>query len=407
MTGFSQVFVKSTLKANREKMVQNLLQHSINENLSQALTDSTEADWQSAFTALEFLQYQSPWVTERIDQACEELGTRTIPFECALLQLLHGNYPNRYYAQVRSLLTQTADVKVFAMSASYILKTPLGATDIPFLLEKTKQISAQNPNNPVLEQLLFDINTYLQPYAIPNIAGLFKPYYLPGQVLVLSFQRKNRDFPGLVLVRDTNGNVIRRPDNQYFSVPQLARSSNNMPGYISNGNTPEGIFRMQGTDVSRNGFIGPTGNVQLTMPFEKTPAHFYADSTKKDTTWDLNDYRKLIAEGLKDYYPMYQSYYSGKSGRTEIIIHGTTINPSYYIGRPFYPLTPTMGCLSSKEIWNEQTGFLMESDQQKLIEAIKTAGGAKGYVIVINLSDEERPVELKDILTFMESARDK
>lgn len=192
---------------------------------------------------------------------------------------------------------------------------------------------------------------------------------------------------------------------RYFSVPQLARSINNLPGFLSNGNTPEGIFRMKGYDVSRASFIGPTVNIQLTMPFEKSPKHFYADSSITDTTWNINYYKNLLPKEWKDYYPAYQSYYAGKAGRTEIIIHGTTVNPAYYTSQPYYPLTPTLGCLTSKEIWNEQTGQRQESDQQQLIQAMIKAGGANGYTIVINIDDEQRPVALYDIVPLIEKAQ--
>jgi hypothetical protein len=188
-------------------------------------------------------------------------------------------------------------------------------------------------------------------------------------------------------------------------VPQLARSVNNLPGYLSNGNTPEGVFRMKGYDVSRASFIGPTVNVQLTMPFEKSPQHFYADSNITDTNWDINYYRTLLPKGWKDYYPMYQSYYAGKAGRSEIIIHGTTVNPMYYIKEPYYPLTPTQGCLTSKELWSEETGQRLQSDQQQLINAMIKAGGANGYCIVINIDDEKRPVLLYDIVPLIEKVQ--
>ena len=63
-----------------------------------------------------------------------------------------------------------------------------------------------------------------------------------------------------------------------------------------------------------------------------------------------------------------------------------------------------MGCLTSKEIWNEETGQRLESDQQKLINAMIPAGGAQGYTIVININDEQRPVLLYDIIPLLEKA---
>ena len=400
--GFSQLFFKSTLKVNREKMYRNLVQNGINKNLSVPLSDSAEETWQGAFWALELLQLKSLWINGRIDLAAEQMHGRSESFQRAALELLYSNYPGKYYQPVKLLLMQTGNAKIFAMCAAYILNSDNAVADANFLSVKTKQQLALQPENPILQQLLYQVEHFNKPIAVANIDGFLKNNYLPGNILVFSFQRKNRNYPGIVMVRNAEGNFIKDSTGLYFSVPQLARSISNLPGYLSNGNTPEGIFRMKGYDVSSNGFIGPTVNVQLTMPFEKSPAHFYADSTITDTSWNINYYRNLLPKDVKDYYPIYQSYYAGKAGRTEIIIHGTTINPAYYNTQPYYPLTPTMGCLTSKEIWNEQTGQRTESDQQKLINALITAGGSQGYAIVINLDDEQRPVALYDIIPLLE-----
>ncbi len=404
VTGFSQLYFKSTLKVNREKMYRNLVQKSINKNLALPLTDSTEETWQGAFWALELLQVKSMWINGRIDMAAEQMHSRSENFQRAALELLYSNYAGKYYQPVKLLLMQTGNAKIFAMCAAYILNSQYAAADVNFLSVKTKQQLALQPDNPILQQLLYQVEDFNKPITTPDINGFLKKSYLPGHVLVFSFQRKNRNYPGIVMVRDAHGNFIKDSTGLYFSVPQLARSINNLPGYLSNGNTPEGIFRMKGYDVSTNGFIGPTVNVQLTMPFEKSPAYFYADSAISDTTWNINYYRNLLPKNLKDYYPIYQSYYAGKAGRTEIIIHGTAINPAYYKSQPYYPLTPTMGCLTSKEIWNEETGQRLESDQQKLINAMIPAGGAQGYTIVININDEQRPVLLYDIVPLLEKA---
>jgi hypothetical protein len=164
---------------------------------------------------------------------------------------------------------------------------------------------------------------------------------------------------------------------------------------------------MDGFDHSKSSFIGPTTNIQLTMPFEFMASHFYQDSTLTDSTWDINMYKGLLPANFRNYIPMFQSYHAGKAGRTEIIAHGTTVDPGYYKGMKYYPLTPTQGCLCTKEIWNETTGKILESDQQKLINAITQAGGPHGYAIVINIDDRQEPVTINDIIPFLKLARQK
>jgi len=60
-----------------------------------------------------------------------------------------------------------------------------------------------------------------------------------------------------------------------------------------------------------------------------------------------------------------------------------------------------MGCLCTKEIWNEEDGKRITSDQQQLVNAIQLAGGPNGYYIVIELNDEQRPVTPEDILPLL------
>ena len=400
----AQLYSKTTLKANREKTYRNLVQNSIQKNLSYPLSDSTEDNWQDAFYALELLQYRSLWIDNNIRIAAERLSTQSANFQRAALELFYSNYPDTFYQPVKLLLMQTQEPKIFAMCANYILQSKRAKEDVNFLAVKTQQLLSTYPDNAILQQLAFAINDRKSPANTPSLVPLFKASYLPGHTLVFSFQRKNRNYPGLVMVRDGNGKFVKDSSGNYFSGPQLARSVNNLPGYLTNGNTPEGIFRMKGYDVSRSSFIGPTVNVQLSMPFEKSPQHFYADSALKDTTWTLASYQKLLPAELRNYYPLQQSFFAGKAGRTEIIIHGTTVPIAWYAKESFYPLTPTMGCLTSKEIWNEETGNRAESDQQKLINAMIPAGGAKGYAILINLDDEQRPVLLYDIIPALEKA---
>jgi len=227
---------------------------------------------------------------------------------------------------------------------------------------------------------------------------LFSSKFLPGQTIAYSIQRKNRDYPGLMIVRRYDGKFITDSNGIIFNIPQLARSITNLPFYLRNGNTPQGIFLMHGFGVSMSNFIGPTANIQLSMPVEENIKAFMRDSSITDTTWNIDYYKKLIPADLQNYLPLFYSYYAGLAGRTEIIAHGTTIDPAIYLKRPYYPLTPTSGCLCTKEIWN---GKRLESDQQKLVNALLKAGGANGYCVVIELDDAQSAVTLKDILPYI------
>ena len=394
---------KGAITASRNSLHAHLMNNTIRKNLSLELNAETEDRWEDAFYALELIYYRDSFVDSRISHAVKDLPNRTSSFQRSLLELLYTNYHDSYIQEIDTLLENTDNVKIFAMAGEYLLRAKKTGSEINALFEATeKKVKQFNP--PITEQFLYNFNTFNNELTVPSVHTLLEKNYLPGNVLMLTFQRKNRDHQGLVIVRDSSGSFVKDTTGKLFSVPQLARSINNLPGYLTNGNTPEGIFRMDGFDVSKGSMIGPTTNIQLTMPWEYMASHFYKDSLLTDSVWDLSKYKMLLPENLKNYYPMQQSFFAGMAGRTEIIVHGTTVDPYYYKGMPWFPLTPTMGCLTSKEIWSNTTGRRLQSDQQLLVDAISKAGGPHGYAIVINIDDSERPVTLEDIIPFLQKA---
>ena len=401
------IYLNEVLKASRDKLYRNLVRTTINGNLSKTLSDSTEENWQNAFGAMELINYRSPWIDHRIRSGMDSIPGRSINFQRAFLELIYTNYPWDFKKPVKELLAQTTDQKIFAMCAEYLLRNGTTAEERSALQEMVSTRLSQDNGNPFLQELLYRI----QPDSTNEIASqlheFFQKNYLPGNVLLLSFQRKNRNYPGLVMVRNAAGIFIKEDDGNYFAVPQLARSITDLPGYLTNGNTPQGIFRMYGFDHSKSIFIGPSANIQLTMPFEASASHFYKDSTLPDSLSDSRLYKKLLPAGLRNYFPLMQAYDAGKAGRTEIIAHGTTIDPSYYKGKEYYPITPTQGCLCTREIWDEGTGRLQESDQLKLANAITKAGGPYGYAIVIEIDDRQAPITINEILPFLKTAEQK
>jgi hypothetical protein len=43
----------------------------------------------------------------------------------------------------------------------------------------------------------------------------------------------------------------------------------------------------------------------------------------------------------------------------------------------------------------------MQSDQQKLVDVLKAAGGANGYCVVIEIDDQQKPISLAEILPYL------
>lgn len=395
-------YAPNTTKENRAKEYRNLVNNVINKNLALPLTDSTEDNWQDAFEALNYINYRTLWVDNKIKLAFfDSLEKRSAGFQRSLLELAYSNYRGKFIEAAYLLLKRTKDPKIFATAAEYYLA---GNKD-PNAWNRVIKVFSKRPdkddNIPAFYGMLTGlISGYTDK---KDVAAFFANLRnsVPGHVLLISFQRKNRNYPGIAVLRDQLGNFVKNDKGELFSVPQLARSHSNMPFYLPNGNTPQGFFRMNGFDVSKSMAIGPTTNIQLMMPYETNPRIFLNDPSIQDSAWTEDLYKHLLPNDLKDYLPLYESFFASKAGRTEIIAHGTTVNIDYFKGQPYYPFTPTEGCLCTKEIWSSLNGKRVESDQQKLVNALKSAGGANGYCIVIEIDNQQRPVSLNDILPYL------
>ena len=406
---------KGAIKANREKTYSNIVKNLISKNLSLPLTDSTEENWEDAFYAMEVINFKQLWVIEKIKLAFNDINKRSVGFQRALMELLYTNYSTEFKNDISKLFLVTLNAKVFAMCGEYLLRSDKSKNNIVRISE-----IGQNKTH---KYFLSDTSNFLTGYEflwpiLPATKGenkevkfnsgiLLNKTFLINNIIVYSIQRKNRNYPGIVIVRDKDGKFITDDQGNIFSVPQLARSITNMPCYLTNGNTPQGIFRMYGFDVSKSAALGPTENIQLTMPFETSVQHFLKDSTIKDSVWTPELYERLLPKALKKYHPLFQTYYSSAIGRTEIIAHGTTVNPDYYKGKTYYPYTPTQGCLCTKEIWSDKDGKRIVSDQQKLVDAVKKAGGADGYLIVIEIDGQQKPVTINEVLPYIKAATKK
>jgi hypothetical protein len=389
-------FFKDAIKEKRVKVHNNIINNLIVKNLSVPLSDSTEEDWQGAFYAIQVIQYNEPWITEKIKIAFEVPQKRSTGFQSSLLELVYSLYPAEFLTEVIELAKQTKQPKILAACAEYIFINQQREKYKSLLLKKIHELSndAEEKINPYLITIR---NKLMYPnISVPPISDFLSKDYLSQNIIVYSFQRKNRNYPGMVIVRDKEGNFIRNQKGAVFSVPQLARSVTNLPGYLSDGNTPQGIYKITGFEISRSTSIGPTPNIQLLLPFEKRASV----SNSISTTFTAN-YAALLPASWMTYYPIFESYNAGMAGRTEIIAHGTTVDPEYYYGKPYYPLTPTQGCLCTKELWSNIDGRQLESNQQKLVNAIKKAGGANGYWVVIEIDDQPKPVSLAEILPFI------
>lgn len=392
----AQTFFEFTRQTNRTKHDQNLKEGIIIGSLQQPLTVTTERAWVKAFWAMELLLYKTAHAKQKIAEAWKKSNELSESFQKALLEVTYTLYPFSFSNEVKALLTKTGSPVVFIRCAEYLLlNEPDDKGKIEKLLEQ-KFGTNDYTGFAVLKQRLK--NKAIQ--QIPPLKDIFGKQFLPGQTVIYSLQRSNRNYAGLVLIRKPDGSFVKMEDGNFFHTEQLARAITNYPFYITNGNTPQGIFRWTGFDTSSISYIGPTPNLQMLIPYESSPHIFMNNKAFTAYEWSRQLYESLLPQSWKNYDGIYQSFLAGAMGRSEIIMHGTTINPDYYKGQSYFPQTPSLGCLCSYEQWNK-TGELIVSNQQKIIDALNSIDSKNGYVVVIDLPDKNEKVTIKEMAAFI------
>lgn len=392
-----QVRYDFATEANRAKHDLRLIDTVILGALQGPLSSETEQGWRQAFWAMELMLYKTPFTESKVAQAWRKMAGLPEVFQKALLEVSYTLFPGTFQWEAGRLLQTTSAPAVFVRCAEYLLlgNNPEASRKL-IKRELEQRFGAKDfLGFEILKQRLVAGSAQKR----PPLDALFDRQFLPGETVIYSLQRSNRNYPGMVLIRDGNGHFVKNKTGEIFHASQLARSITNYPFYLTNGNTPQGLFRWTGFDTSAIAYIGPTPNLQLVMPYEASPVVFFADSTLT-TPWTKYLYASLLPTAWNSHPALYESWWAGLMGRTEIIMHGTTINPAYYKGQTYFLQTPSLGCLCSYEEW-DKNGRRIRSSQQQIVDALLCLKSSSGFVVVVDLDDQQKPVTIDEVRAFL------
>ncbi len=383
-----------TLASSREQFRRTLIDSTILQTLKTPPDSSNAESWKSACWAIGLTQYRTDAAEESLREVLNRYETLDGELKGALLEIAYGLYPSEFIPEIRTILHTETDPKRFAMAGLYLNRAEFSLETAMEIRECLIRTYKDHPDHPILEMLRAELHYR------PPLDDLLSSRFLSGKAVFYTFFRQNRDYPGITIFRRGDGSLVMEKDaSTLWHIGHFGRSNSSLPGYLTNGNTPEGLFSIRGTRVSDNVFIGPTPLVELAMPFEIPPADFFHGETK-ESAWSRLKYMAYFPPRWQDYLPVYTSYYAGKAGRSEIVAHGTTINPEFYANKPWYPYTPSLGCLTALELWDEETGKRKVSDQSRLIDLMRREKISEGFWMVIELNDKDAPVEINDLKKY-------
>ncbi len=386
------VFSKVATKQAKEARYRYLMDTAIKQYLAEPLTDTTEGDWNDAMWSMEVMQYKDDFTKEKLMIAWSKAAKLSDEFQRNLIETTFSLYKKEFKQQVLQFMQQTRSVRIFIRCAEYVMRADAinGKATVAALIRQ------KFPRDTSVGMQILKSRIAARPQVLPPLKDIFSDNFLTGQTVIYSLQRSNRDYAGLVLIRKADGTFLKDSGGNYFHTSQLAKAITAYPFYITNGNTPQGILRFSGFDVSRLLYIGPTQNLQLQLPYEDSPDIFFNDSSFIDTTWSSALYASLLPPTWKNYAGIYESFYAGEMGRTAVIMHGTTIDPEFYKTQTYYPQTPSLGCLCSYEEW-DSSGYRVSSNQQQIVNALISIGATNGYVVVIDIDDKKKNVSIDEV----------
>jgi hypothetical protein len=387
-----------TLQARRNEFKNYLLNKTIKETFLGPLNQNTEYRFEDAWlSAIQFMicnQY-----TQRGMEKMFELRYLLDQSARETMQLaLYALYPKMYQDKVLELLKRETNAKLFAMEALYCFRNDSSESFIRNISLQINNKFAQSDNIPILVELKRYLTNYRKDIVAPTppLKELFNYQQLWKQKTIYSFQRWDRDFTGICIIQYADGSFAKDSSGKLLTFRQLARSGSGMPYFITNGNTPQGIYRIAGIGSSIDHLIGPTPNLQTLIPFQNDQV-FYRGLPYDSTAIALDNYKILLPPSWQSYSPMQESFFAGNIGRRYIIIHGSTLDPEFFKDKDFYPLTPTDGCLVTSERWDSVSGKLQESTQLNLVNTFLRTPGTMGLLVVVNIDNQQKDVSAEEI----------
>jgi hypothetical protein len=394
------------------------------------VTNANERYWRNILWTTAVVEPQEAFVAEAVDRILQlatrpgltESQQRTIDMAMQVgtqLYLSQHSIYARLQQPFLEIVYRSPNPQWVAMALSALQKGEATVTDIQRLSSLVQQRFPNWRNHIHLVTTLQDLAEAQNPAPLPPLKDLLEWSIAAGEPQLYVICQRDRGLLCLSILKDGNGQLVREPvaalpdghslPGQLWSVPLLLESIHSLSWNFTRGQTPQGIYRIEGTvpqpDLEFFRAYGQFPLVNLFVPRESGVKAFLPG--RRGTISNLAAYQALLPPSWRNYFPIQQSYWAGKSGRGLFRIHGSGEAPSFFSGKQTSPdsfkWNPTIGCLSALEIYDD-AGRLLESDMPKILNALTQSKGANfsGYLIVVEIPGTPgQPLSLATIETAL------
>ena len=250
--------------------------------------------------------------------------------------------------------------------------------------------------------------------ALPPFEDWVSWQIAPGELQLFVLCDQTRSQPCQTVLQDGAGQWVAHPQDssQIWSVALSGRSLHGLPWYLSRGETPQGIYRLDrfisqpDTDFFYAYGFFPLLNLYVPKE-EEIPSWSFPYKIEQ-----LSDYQQLLPPRWRNYFPAQETYWAGLLGRGLFRIHGTGESTDFFANNDRYPASqgwnPAIGCLTALEEYDSQ-GHLVRADMANLLQVLESLtmaptpktianpsgiiGQTTGYVIVLNVPDPPQLIQ--------------
>ncbi len=381
------------------------------------VTSATEQHWRHLLWTTAVVQPTDAFVRDGVGQLLEMMvrrdlsaaQVRTVDMAMRVgtqLYLMNPEFYGSFGQRFGAAIAQSSDPQWVAVSLANLAKV---GTAPPVLQSLVEQIKTRFPNWPAnvhLQTTLRDVAEGLTPSPLPPLGDLLRWEIAPKQLHLYAVCQPDRDVLCRTVLKNRDGEFVRHADGKLWSVPLLLRSIHGLAWNFSRGQTPQGIYRIEGSvpqpDDEFFRAFGQFPLVNLFVPFEPGAQQFLPGKAGS-FTGSIDAYKNLLPPSWRNVWAMQQTYWAGKAGRSLFRIHGTGDAPDFFGSKGkdpnSYNWNPTIGCLSALELYTEK-GELLDADMPKLLTALETVAGPKytGYLVVVDVPGQPgEPIALEQL----------
>lgn len=209
------------------------------------------------------------------------------------------------------------------------------------------------------------------------------------------FCRQDRRYHCLLMLKDSNGELVREGSGKFWSLPALALARKGKPATVKEGYTPSGVYTIDS--------VMPEADRQIVYgQYRRLIMNFIPKSNNEALL------KSFLPAVLRDSDWWQESKVARDIGRTALRIHGAGFK-NYNPFSKHYPFVKTVGCISMRE---GQYGSKYYQDQRILLDEMMKAQGLtpkyenetaiRAVLYVIEINNRKGPVTLDEMNWYLE-----